>query len=374
MSVSGQSCSSSDCSTCLSDSSCYYFVSCKSCISYSSGTCNGESSAHYASMCPTLPTAPTVTEAVRPFSSAYWLLSLGAVAVIVTAVIVYTDIEKLCSQKIPTDSQGSSSPPASPGGFGCSVHMLFLSCICLWFGLSLDLASPALPWLLSLSATSSSSANAFFVQYCLLDSAGSKAPTICYQYTLVQFLTFQGSSITDLAYAQNALSFGSVAYVFSIGLFFPCALMTSIAVYRLNKKIKYVITPYTSGCSLGSLLVAQILGWTSLFVYSVVIFCATSMCAELATKYPLYNAGPYTLLPGSVAAGIGMALQLVGLILQAIAARALISVPGIGCNRGGCCKISIGNTPPWQPNPINTLNDGGPVKEQFKVLSVAPTY
>ena len=378
MSVSGQGCYSSDCSTCLSNPSCYYYLSCGYCTSYTSGPCNNEYPTQKSSMCPT---PPTTAEAVGPLSSAYGLVSLGAVALVVMAVLVYTDIEKFCSKKIPSQTQGSSSSPNGSGGFGYNLHILFLSCICLWFGLSLDLASPALPWMVLVFARNTQSVNAFFIQICQLDS--SKAPVICNHYTLMQYLKAVSANPLDQAFAQNALALGVIAYVSSIGLFFPCALMTSIAVYRLNKKIKFGIPPYTSGCSLTSLFVAQILGWTSFIIYSVVIFCATSLCSTVVSKFSGGNI-QYISLPGSVAAGFGMALQLIGLILQAIVARSLISLPGIGCNRGGCCRMENeqGTTPPWQTNVLasvlsdNTLNDGrgGPVHEQFKHLSAAPTY
>ena len=47
-------------------------------------------------------------------------------------------------------------------------------------------------------------------------------------------------------------------------------------------------------------------------------------------------------LPGIVAAMVSVALLLLGLILQAIVARALKDVRGVGCNSGGCCCATDG--------------------------------
>ena len=156
------------------------------------------------------------------------------------------------------------------------------------------------------------------------------------------------NSAADVAYIRNALALGSIAYVVSIGLLFPCALMTSVAVYRLNKLARYGTPPYTSGCSPASLFVAQMLGWPSFAIFAIAFFCALALSSSAADKLNSQGtSGPgngrveHNLMPGSVAAGVSVALQLLGLALQAVVARALSAVKGVGCNSGGCCRLAL---------------------------------
>ncbi len=170
-----------------------------------------------------------------------------------------------------------------------------------------------------------------------------------------------GPSASDLAYAQNGLALGAIAYVFTIGLLFPCALMTSIAVYRVNKLIKNGISPYSSGCSPASLSVAQMLGWPSFAVFAISFFCALSLSSTVADKLNSFTSSGaplvvYSAMPGSVAAGVSLAFQLVGLVLQNVAARALASVQGVGCNDGGCCRLATDNGP--MPNKFMAAAEG----------------
>jgi hypothetical protein len=338
----GQSCSSSDCATCLSDSSCFYYVKCGYCTSYGGSTCNGESPTRYSSSCPATPTA---AEAALPLSPPYWAVGLAAIAVSVTAVLAYSPLEQFCGQK-----EAPSLP--SHSGVGCSHHLLFLSCCFLWLGLSLGLAAPALPWLVAASAKYTTAASAFFYFNCFQDN-GVTTPvaSVCQQVSTVQYLGGINSSNSAfaayLAYAQNGLAIGIIFYTVMIGLLFPCALMTSVAVYRLNKLARYGTPPYTSGCSPASLAVAQMLGWPSFVIFAIVFFCALTLCSAVADRT---NAGEYIgndvtveyrLMPGSVAAGVSFALQLVGLALQAVVARALSAVKGVGCNSGGCCRLAM---------------------------------
>ena len=121
--------------------------------------------------------------------------------------------------------------------------------------------------------------------------------------------------------------------------------MASVAVYRLNKFAKYGIPPYTSGCSPASLSVAQMLGWPSFAIFSIVFFCAISICSSAASKASSFSFGnvQYNLMPGSVAAGVSVAFQLIGCVLMSVVAYALKSMHGIGCNSGGCCKLTLNN-------------------------------
>lgn len=341
--ATGQQCSSYDCSTCLSNPACYYYVSCGYCTSYSGGICDGQPPTNNPGSCPVIPTA---AEAALPLSSAYWALALAFVAVGATAVLSYAPLEKLCGQR------ASSSHHS---GFGCSHHLLFVSCCCLWLGFSLSLAAPVLPWLVSPSVRGADAATAFYFITCQRDTRAGSA-SFCNQIPMVQYLnygqSFGGSgapSASDLAYAQNGLALGVIAYVFTIGLMFPCALMASIAVYRLNRLVKNGISPYSSGCSPASLSVAQMLGWPSFAVFSIAFFCALSLSSAAADKLNSFRSGGpqvvYSAMPGSVAAGVSFAFQLVGLVLLSVAARALASVQGVGCNGGGCCRLATENGP-----------------------------
>ena len=327
--------SSTDCATCLSDTNCAYFASCGFCTSAANaGTCNGEPATQTPSSCPT---SPTAAEVARPLSSAYWLVCLGVLAAGVTAVLAYAPLEHLCGQKV------TSSHP----GFGVTRHVLFLSSCCLWLGLSLGLAAPALPWLVAPGIRGSSAASAFLVFSCqdgfFID---------CLQIPLTSYLKMDATSSlhasdADLAYIRNALALSSIAYIVIAGLLLPCALMTSVALYRLHRLARYGTPAYTSGCSAGSLSVAQMLGWPAFAVFAIAFFCALSLCASAADKLTAsqnFTGGATVenrLMPGSVAAGLSFALQLAGLALQAYAARALSSVSGVGCNSGGCCTLRL---------------------------------
>lgn len=338
--VSGQArCSSYDCATCLSDPSCYYsncgYGSCTSSNNPSySGECNG---VYPTKSCPAVPAA---AEAARPISLAYGMLSLGVVAAGVTAILSYSSIEQLCGQIISSHSSSS---------FGYNQHLLFLSCCFLWFGLSLSLASPLLPWLVSANQKSTVALTAFHFLNCPNDPTNEG---LCATFPLTIYITKPPTA--DAALVQNGRAFGILVYITSVGLLFPCALMTSAAVYRLSKLAKYGTPPFTSGCSPASLLVAQLLGWPSFLIFAIIFFCAISLSSTAAIKLNAerkYDFGPgsgeyqHNLMPGVVAGGVSLALQLLGLALQTIVARSLSAVYGVGCNSGGCsrcCGFSFG--------------------------------
>ena len=350
-------CLSRDCKTCLNSQasyvgeSCYYYPSCGYCTSQSTNnpptsTCDGETPVRSPSLCPVVPTA---AQAVLPLTPAYWLIFLGVIAVGVTALLAYSPLERFCGQKPSSSLQHD---------FGYSRHLLFVSCCFLWFGLSLSLAAPALPWLVSASVRETDAASAFFFIGCPIHYK-TKA-TFCQQVPLMQILSgpFAPTTPADLVYAQNGLALGVIAYIVTIGLLFHCALMTSIALYRLSRLAKNGTPPYTSGCSPASLSVAQTLGWTSFSVFCIAFFCALALCSAVANKlnadgpsflfYGESDGVQYKLMPGSVAAGVSIALQLLGLLIQNVVARSLTAVHGLGCNSGGCCRQALddGYEPP----------------------------
>jgi len=264
--------------------------------------------------------------------------------------MAYSPIEQICGSKVSPTFQG----------YNCSNHLLFFAACFLWVGLALGLAAPALPWIVSFSTSSStySSQPAFFITAFSFEVCSVYSLTFdifCLnRYTFSEYLTpneggnniFVTLSSTELSYVQNALLLGSFGYVVSVGLLLPCAIMTSIALYRYNRLIKYGIPAYTSGCSLASLSVAQMIGWPAFAIFIIVIGSGVQL-SSTATKYlrangPFSNA-EYIAMPGSVAGGVSIFMQLVGLALVSIAAKALQKVKGVGCNTGGCCKLAMAN-------------------------------
>ena len=312
---------STGCATCLSNPSCFYNSGCGGgiCTSFSTVCAGSGTSFSSAALCPTVPTA---AEAARPLSSAYGLLGLAAFAVSFTAVAAYSNVEQSCCTK-------EKTPPRA--ALGINHHLLFLSSCFLWFGLSLGLAAPALPWLVAVFPTSTLSANAFFVHTCNFDTS-TKEYSLCSHKTLLQYLYGEQEA---QAYAQSGLALGVVAYVVLIGFLFPSAVITSVAMYRFSKSTKQGTPAYTSGCSPASLFVAQLLGWPSFAAFAIVSFIAISICSAAAIKARI--GAEFAGMPGIVAALVSITLLLLGLVLQCIVARALKDVRGVGCNSGGCC-------------------------------------
>ena len=342
--VFSQSCYSSDCKTCVSDSYCYYYVQCGSCTSSSSYTCRDE---YPVRNCPAYPVWPTVTQLAASRSSVYGTLGLSALAIVCIAIMAYSPIEQICGSKVSPTFQG----------YNCSNHLLFFAACFLWVGLALGLAAPALPWIVSFTTSSSSYSSgpacfitAFAIELCSVDS--STFDILCVnRYTFSEVLSpikggFYTPNSTQLSYIQNALLLGSLGYVVSVGLLLPCAIMTSIALYRYNRLIKYGIPAYTSGCSLASLSVAQMIGWPAFGIFIIVIGSGVQL-SSTATKYlranGIFSNAEYIAMPGSVAGGVSIFMQLVGLALASIAAKALQKVKGVGCNTGGCCKLAMAN-------------------------------
>jgi hypothetical protein len=349
MKVFAQSCYSSNCQTCLSNPVCYYFVSCEECTYSSNGQCDGQYPISNRNSCPPEPPAPTVTQLAISRSSVYGTLGLSAIAVIVITIMAYVPVEEICGNR------------ASPtyNGYKCSSHLLYFASCFLWIGLSLSLATPALPWIASYSPSNQYSqptavfATAFYYELCNVDS-GTLEITFCpNRFTFSELLSLSTSSSsssgltlssTELNYYQNALLLGAFGYIVTIGLLFPCAVMTSIALYRYNRYIKYGIPAYTSGCSLASLPVAQMIGWPSFVIFAIVVGCGIQLASTVAklvsTSADGFPNAQYLNMPGVLAAGIGLFMQLLGLILVSVAAKTARSVKGVGCNRGGCCKVA----------------------------------
>ena len=157
-----------------------------------------------------------------------------------------------------------------------------------------------------------------------------------------------GAAVTDIQYIEQARALGAVGFIAGIGLLLPCALMASVAAYRLRRFEKTGIPPYTSGCSPASLAVAQMLGWPALFIFSIIAISATSLCSTVKNLLNTYagnflsgGTAEFILMPGPVAAGVSLMFQLLGLILLAVVSRALSSVHGVGCNGGGCCRLAV---------------------------------
>jgi len=344
-SISGQSCNSNDCKTCVSSSSyCYYYIQCGYCTSSSSSPCQGEFPVRN---CPPPPAWPTVPQLAASHAPVYGILGLSALAIVCIAIMAYSPIEQICGQKVSPTFQG----------YNCSNHLLFFAACFLWLGLGLGLAAPALPWIVSFSPSSStySSSPAFFITAFAIDQCSVDSSTfnvVCINgYTFSEILApKEGNNIfvtptsTELSYVQNALLLGSFGYVVSVGLLLPCAIMTSIALYRYNRLIKYGIPAYTSGCSLASLSVAQMIGWPAFAIFIIVIGSGVQLSSTV-TKYLRANGSfsnaEYIAMPGSVAGGVSIFMQLVGLALVSIAAKVLQKLKGVGCNNGGCCKLAI---------------------------------
>jgi hypothetical protein len=336
-----QSCSSSDCSTCINSGPyCYYYVRCGYCTSSGGNTCDGEYSTRSISNCPKAPTVQTAQEVATTRSFAYGTLGLGVLVILIVTIASYSPLEEFCGQKV----------SASYNGYGCRNHMLYISSVFLWIGLSLSLASPGLPWIVSTTVDSRSSSSTFFTAFsytsCLEYYDGSKT---CQSLSFSDLSSSSSTyvlSASDFAFVQNALLLGTIGYITTIGLSFPCAVMTTIAVYRYNRFIKYSIPPYISGCSPASLSVAQMIGWPSFGIFTIVVGCGISLASTVAKTINSRRGGStsqfeYLAMPGSVAAGVSLAMQLIGLILVSILARSLRKVQGIGCNSGGCCRLAL---------------------------------
>jgi hypothetical protein len=338
--VSGQNCPSTpDCRSCLSNQGCYYQIGCNyyTCTSYSGPQCD-QFPITNAGNCPVLPTAAV---AAAPISSAYWTLSIAFVAAGVLVALLYSPLETLCGQR--------QSLPAAHGGsrFGSSGVLLLLSCWCLWFGFSLSLAAPALPWLVAVTSPTDLYALTAFNYYECFTFGGNAAAKVCTFYRTLDYIDARNADTASLQYAERGLALGAVGYTVALGLLFPCVLMASLAAYRLRRFEKTGAAPYTSGCSPTSLAVAQSLGWPAFAIISILVFIATSLCSEAAGQLNKYrfsaNIVEYAMLPGPVAAGVSMTFQLFGLVLLAVVSRSLSSVQGVGCNGGGCCRLAFDN-------------------------------
>jgi hypothetical protein len=313
----------SDCPTCLVNG-CYYNANCGCTDSASQcplPTVHGD-----PSQCPAAPAIP--------LSPAYLWLGLGVIAAFATGVLSYCPCERACGHK-PSRARDTSFVL-------CSPHALFISSSCLWFGVSLGIAAPSLPWLVSAGTGATSFANAFFYTVCNNNQNGAE---FCTSMNIYQYLTSSQASSTDVAYGLSALALGASAYICAVGLLLPCAVMASVAVYRLRRCAMYGTPPYTAGCSPASLLVAQLLGWSAFVAFGGACVGALALCAMVV---PLIQANPrptFSLTPGPVAAGLSAALQLVGLILMAASAWGLSDVRGVGCNSGGCCRTAAREEP-----------------------------
>jgi hypothetical protein len=300
-------------------------------------------------------------EAAAQLSSAYWLVSIAVVATGALVALLYSPVEKLCGQR---------QPLAAHGGFrfGRPGIFLLLSCLCLWFGFSLCLSAPLLPWLNTAPTDNPYTfyAATAFDFYLCESRDGTAASKFCSSFRTLAYMDANQFSSAVLQYGERALTLGAVTYIAGIGLLLPCVLMASLAAYRLRRFEKTGAAPYTSGCSPTSLPVAQALGWSAFIIFSVVVFVGTSLSSEAAGL--LNNAQffsgtvEYSPMPGQISAGLSMTFQLVGLILLAVVSRSLSSVHGVGCNGGGCCRLAFddGGLDPAAPTYVPP-QDGAPL-------------
>ena len=331
----------SSCSSCIA-AGCYEYVSggcAGSCTSSPTSTCDGVTPINNAAQCPAQP-SDAANAGTR--SGAAGIAGLGAAAIALTAFFAYGNVERFCGQK--------SEPPATAP---VRTWVLFAASSALWLGLTLQLASPLLPWMVCSagSSTSFTLATGFYVQGCNIDNNGN---TIC-QFTVtwsdylnVLLVGAQGNDyyLDERAYMTEALALGSSSLAFAAVFLLPAAFMVSFAVYRLQRFNRTGVAPYASGFAPTSLLVAQLLGWTSFGVFCVLWWSALGLCSTVQTKYGSSLCPPngfsYANLPGEITAGVGFFLQLAGLAAVAFEARgALRDLPGVGCNTAGCARLTI---------------------------------
>ena len=290
--------------------------------------------------------------AYLPQSGAAGLLGFGALAILVTAVAAFGNLERLCGAP-------RAAPTAQLPVYGSSIPRLLASSVFLWLGLSLQLATPLLPWLTCSKTvddfegptTTTVTGNAFFYTRCFY---GTYGPPSCTYSSLVgeaNVISYYnvGTGATNAVDASRALSLGVTSLLFSAGLLLPCAIMGSVALCLLRRSATSGAPPYSSGCAPGSLCVAQALGWSGFAVCSIVWWSALSLCSTIAKNLratpgvnELCPSGfAYASTPGAIAAGASFALLLVGLALMASVAESVKGVRGVGCTGGGCVRLAL---------------------------------
>ena len=221
--ASGQQCVSSDCATCLTDPRCSYYNNCGVCTSLTGSSCGGEPAINNAALCLAPPSA---AEAARPLSSAYWTLTIAFIASGGLVALLYSPLEQLCGQR----RKFAGSVQRS---FGYSHYLLLLACWCLWFGFSLSLAAPALPWIVAATTSSTAALTAFNAYACTMRGDGT---SYCYIFRSMDISSggFGSVTFTDTQYVEEGFALGVVGYIVGIGLLFrasswPALLCTACA-------------------------------------------------------------------------------------------------------------------------------------------------
>jgi len=209
--------------------------------------------------------------------------------------------------------------------------------------LSLILAAPVAPWIAVVpDPYSYLYVTAFSLFQCQIASSQNSFSG-CYIQPLKSLSQGQFGYSDISGFVNSGQALGGLAITFTVGLLFPAALMSSVATYRLSLLEKYGVPPYTAGCSLASLSVAQSLGWAGFGLAAIVWFCALGLCNNVITAYPsISGATPnFSNLPGEVLFGLGVTFTAVGASLVSVVARRETLIRGVGCNGGGCCNISV---------------------------------
>jgi hypothetical protein len=330
------SCSSiSTCSSCAGADARYEQYPCAWCPDYNgcvpsnSGYCNGRQTVSSPRDCPV---PLTVQVAAWQSSDALGTLAIAGVAVVTLAVAAFSSVERACGRR-------ASDGAALAREWG--VAPVFAGAALLWTSLSLLLASPAAPWITALEGQQSYYYTTAFATFTCSQDTSVEPPThVCQSLSLSYYKRdgLTGSQNLSLKITSGQV-LGAFGLIFALGLLLPAALMASIATYRLSMLRRYGEAPYTAGCSLASLAVAQALAWTGFALTCVVWFAALGLCRSLVENDLKYvgSSITYAASPGSVLMALAAAAALVGAALVSAAARATRDVLGVGCNRGGCC-------------------------------------
>jgi hypothetical protein len=346
-----RSCSTCAGATATNDGACGWCSRYGPCTPASSTSCNGYApDALTPSACPPIPAAAT---AAWSSADALGTLSIGFLAIALLAILVFSPVERLCGRR------AASAPSVQPRA--TSVRILFAASSLMWLGVSLLLAAPAAPWIIEASqAFEYFYVNAFSYNFCRTGSSQSgdfppAGVTLC----VVQPLDYISAQSDDaVGYVNSAKALGGLALVFTVALLLPAALMASVAAYRMSLLERFGTPPYTAGCSLASLAVAQALAWTGAALAAIVWFCALALVDRVVTKLgPSVSLGT-TNLPGEVLCGVGVACTAVGAALVSVVARWEARILGVGCNGGGCCKISFEAAGGEAPRETTALLDG----------------
>lgn len=302
--------------------------------------------------CPPIPTAAT---AAWSFANALGTLSIGFLAIALLATLIFSPVERFCGR----GRAATSTFPVQPRA--ASVRTLFAASSLMWLGASLLLAAPAAPWIISIAgAYESAYVTAFSYFNCETGNGGGGGfPPVGETWCISEPLQYIAALSPDEAgYVNSGQALGGLALALTVALLLPAALMASVAAYRLSLLERFGTPPYTAGCSLASLAVAQALAWTGASLAAIAWFCALALVDKVVAKLgPAYSLGTAN-LPGEVLCGVGVACTAVGAALVSVVARWEARILGVGCNGGGCCKITFEAAGGEAPRETTALLDG----------------